>query len=89
MKNISNENMQAAFTGVQDTNGNWSYDINPCYGFFESTQCQGVAVCKISMDRLMHVPVAKPTISSYSDYKEGKPLQVTYQKYKWKVDGIV
>ena len=46
-------------------------------------------MCKISMDRVKHVPVAKPNISSYTDYKEGKPLQVTYQKYKWKVDGMV
>jgi hypothetical protein len=41
-------------------------------------------MCKYDIDHMTQFPVAKPNISMYGEYEEGKPLQVTYEKYNWK-----
>jgi hypothetical protein len=45
-------------------------------------------MCQENTDKSKFIPVAKPNISNYGDYEEGKPVQVRYALYKWK-DGVV
>ncbi|CAB4003121.1 Hypothetical predicted protein [Paramuricea clavata] len=45
-------------------------------------------MCQENTDKSKFIPVAKPNISNYGDYEEGKPVQVRYALYKWK-DGII
>ncbi|XP_028414125.1 uncharacterized protein LOC114537164 [Dendronephthya gigantea] len=88
MKGISRNTTHPFFTDVPGA-GDWIYSIDPCYGYYENSDCQRVAMCRMNSDRTEFSTVAKPLITSYGVFEEGKPLRVTYATYNSTKDDTV
>lgn len=78
MKSISKRG-KPFYTNVRGIGHSWTYDIDPCYGFTNRSDCEDVTMCQYSSDGKERFPVARYDIVSYSPFVDRKsPITVVY-----------